>query len=453
MMRWFAPLACAVLLAACSGAPTEVPERRVVTVASVPVMNSFPPTEARRPTRSNAAIARDILALEFQMESGRDLPTLTRFEGPITIALTGDVPAIAPLELARVIGRFRAEAGLDVTAVPRGPASITIEFLPRKRLQSLVPQAACFVVPRVSSWAQYRASRRTDRVDWTTLEKREKVAIFVPSDTSPQEIRDCLHEELAQAMGPLNDLYELSDSVFNDDNFHTVLTGFDMLALRVHYAPDLANGMTRAQVAARLPALLAQLNPGGEFPGRSLTDPTPREWITAIETALGPRATAVERRVAAQRALEIAQSSGWRDARMGFSWFALGRLAMADELDLAVIALAEAAQVYRTLPDAGIHLAHIDMQMAAFALASGQTDEALRLVRRAKPEVIRAENAALLASLLMIEAEALDAQGFTDEARAVRLDSVGWALYGFGAEAEVQARLTEISVLSPLQGG
>ena len=108
MMRWFAPLACAGLLAACSGAQTEVPERRLVTVASVPVMNTFPPTEARHPTRSNAAIARDILALEFQMESGRDLPALTRFEGPITIALTGDVPAIAPLELARVIGRFRA---------------------------------------------------------------------------------------------------------------------------------------------------------------------------------------------------------------------------------------------------------------------------------------------------------------------------------------------------------
>jgi len=34
---------------------------------------------------------------------------------------------------------------------------------------------------------------------------------------SPQEVRDCLHEELAQALGPLNDLYRLPDSVFNDD--------------------------------------------------------------------------------------------------------------------------------------------------------------------------------------------------------------------------------------------
>jgi hypothetical protein len=309
------------------------------------------------------------------------------------------------------------------------------------------------VAPRVSSWSEYRAARRSDRVDWGKLEWREQMAVFVPSDTSPQEVRDCLHEELAQALGPLNDLYELSDSVFNDDNFHTVLTGFDMLVLRLHYAPELANGMDRAEVAARLPGLLARMNPAGNFPGGALTEPTPRAWIEAIEAALGPRSNPVERRIAAERALLIARAEGWRDARLGFSWFALGRLSLADEIDLAVIALAEAAQVYRALPDAGIHLAHIDMQMAAFALSAGQPEEALRLVRRAKPAAQAAENAALLASLMMIEAEALDMQGRTADAQAVRLDSLGWARYGFGAEAEVQARLTEIAVLSPRQGG
>ncbi len=70
------------------------------------------------------------------------------------------------------------------------------------------------------------------------------MAIFLPGDVSPQETRDCLHEEMAQALGPLNDLYRLGDSVFNDDNFHTVLTGFDMLVLRTYYAPDLRSGMT-----------------------------------------------------------------------------------------------------------------------------------------------------------------------------------------------------------------
>ncbi len=86
--------------------------------------------------------------------------------------------------------------------------------------------------------------------------EREKAAIFVPADTSPQEVRDCLHEELAQAMGPLNDLYQLPNSVFNDDNFNTVLTSFDMMMLRMHYAPELHSGMTQAEVAGRLPGML-----------------------------------------------------------------------------------------------------------------------------------------------------------------------------------------------------
>ena len=90
------------------------------------------------------------------------------------------------------------------------------------------------------------------------------VSLFIPSDASPQEIRDCLHEEFAQGLGPLNDLYRLPNSVFNDDNIHTILTDFDMMVLRATYAPELRSGMTRAEVAARLPAILRRINPAGE---------------------------------------------------------------------------------------------------------------------------------------------------------------------------------------------
>lgn len=424
-----------------------------MAIADLPAMKTFPPGRATPPQRSNAGIARDILALEFQMESGRDLPRLTRFSGPITIALTGDVPPTAATDLSRLLDRLRAEAGIDVTPVAAGPASITVEFLPRRRLQAVVPQAACFVVPRVSNWSEYRRARRTDRVDWTRLTTRDQVAVFIPSDTAPQEIRDCLHEEVAQALGPLNDLFELSDSVFNDDNFHTVLTGFDMLVLKVHYAPELANGMDRAAVAARLPAVLSRLNPGGG-PGTPLPPtPTPRPWIEAMETALGPKGTPDQRRSAARQALQIARSQGWADSRLGFSFFAVGRLSLAEDADAAVGALADAARIYRTLPDADIHVAHIDVQMAALALSAGQPADAIKLANRAMPAVTRSQNAALLASLLMIKAEALEMTGNPVQAQALRLDSFGWARYGFGTEDEVRRHLTEFAVLSPLQGG
>ncbi len=237
-------------------------------------------------TRGNAAITQDFMDLTFAMESGRQLPTFSRFEGPITVALTGDVPASAGADLAALITRLRGEAGLDVRPATGGQPAITIDFRPRAQLRRLAPTAACFVVPNVTSLEDYKAKRGTAAVDWANVAQRRQVAIFVPSDASPQEVRDCLHEEMAQAIGPLNDLYRLPDSVFNDDNFHSVLTRFDMLILRAYYAPDLRTGMSRAEVAGLISGIVNRLNPGGAGIGGGDTSTTPKSWSSAIETAL-----------------------------------------------------------------------------------------------------------------------------------------------------------------------
>ena len=445
-------LAGLAVVAACAPAPTapEQPQRGTLATESLPPMKRFGSARVAPPARSNADIARDFLDLGFRMESGRPLPWMTRFEHPVTVRLTGPVPPTAEADLSALLARFRHEAHIDISRAPAGrAANITVQFLPRHQMQALVPQAACFVAPRVSSWEAYRRARRSDAVDWATLTQRETLAVFIPSDTSPQEVRDCLHEEIAQAMGPLDDLYRLTDSVFDDDNFHTILTGFDMLVLRAYYAPELPSGTTRVEAAARLPAILARLNPAGlHIPPAPDPGPTPRAWIDAIEVALGPRSTPRERRAAAGRAVALAQDRGWDDARMAFSWFALGRLALQNEPETAVTAFSEAARIYRGLPDTSVHLAHIDMQMAAFALHSGQDDLALSLADRNIPVAAQAENAALLATFEMIRAAALSALGRPAEARAARLDSLGWARYGFGADRTVRERMAEIADLA-----
>jgi Protein of unknown function (DUF2927) len=423
------------------------------SLSSQPAIRSFPPTAAASPTRSNTDIAADFLDLEFHLESGRALSRLTRFEGPITVALTGDVPPTAQVDLARLLVRLRAEAGIDISAISERNASIMIDFLPRARMQAVVPTAACFVAPRVASWADYRKQRGRDYLDWVTLTRRERIAIFVPSDTSPQEVRDCLHEEMAQAIGPLNDLYRLPDSVFNDDNFHTVLTGFDMLILRLHYSSELRNGMTEPQVAALLPDLLARFNPRGGTDSTSPSDIGPRQWVDAIEAALGPTTRNPRRIKAAEQALAIARSEGWQDNRLAFSHFAVGRLSLGKDVARAVVSFAEAARIYASLPDGPVHTAHVDMQMAAFALSSGQPEVTIALADQAIPVVTRAENAALLATFMLLKAQALDQQGHTDEARALRLDSLGWARYGFGSDDQVRARMNDIAALSPMELG
>ncbi|MBK6468419.1 MAG: DUF2927 domain-containing protein [Rhodobacter sp.] len=399
-------------------------------------------------TRSNATVVRDFMELGFAMESGRVLPVFSRFEGTVTIAMTGDIPASAPADLARLIQRLRAEAGIDVRPATAGEtASITVHFGPRSELRRLAPTAACFVVPNVSSVADYKARRGTAAVDWANVVQRQHVGIFVPSDASPQEVRDCLNEETAQAMGPLNDLYRLPDSVFNDDNFHSVLTPYDMLILRTYYAPELRSGMSADQVAARLPGIVARLNPGGAGMGGMDTSATPKSWKTAIETALGAGGGQGARRAAADRALMIARAQGWTDGRLAFSHFAVARLYVGSDRPRAVEEFSRAAEIYRRLPGAQIHVAHIEMQLAAIAVANAEPQKALAFADRAIPVVRAAQNYALLATVQLIKAEALDMLGRSAEAQALRVDSQQWARYGFGSDAQVRARTREIAAL------
>ena len=94
----------------------------------------------------------------------------------------------------------------------------------------------------------------------------------------------------------------------------------------------------------------------------------------------------------------------------------------------------------------------MSVQLAAFAMSSGDGEAVLNLVDSAMPIAAAHENAALLATLMMFKAEALEMLGRAPEARVMRMDSLGWARYGFGADSNVRARLREIATLNPLKG-
>jgi len=454
----FAPFAFA--LSACIGPVSgtnstlpvsdETPTR--LAQASIPVlppMKVFASPQPAAPTRSNTEIAQDFLDLSFQLESGRSLPVLTRFEGPIRISLSGTpAPGMAD-DLRRLVKRLQSEAGLDID-FGTGPNQITVQAVSSKKIRQYLPEAACFVVPGITQLSEYHAARRRGDTDWAQLQTRKQIAVFVPSDVSPQESRDCLHEELAQALGPLNDLYRLPDSTFNDDNMHTVLTGFDMLILRATYAPELGSGMSREQVARALPGVLARLNPAGQKrPTQSLA-PTSADWIEAVQSALGPRGSTASRASAANRALLIARNAGWQDHRLAFSHFTVARLVQGFDRDTAFAHLTRALRIYRARPETAPHAAHVAAQLAAHAIHGGDADMALALLDGQDQVARQSENAALLASVQMLRAEALDLSGQTQAAGSVRLDSLGWARYGFGPDWAVRAKLNEISALRPV---
>ena len=206
----------------------------------------------------------------------------------------------------------------------RGPqASITVQAVTRDDKFAAThcpmrPVSWCPMSP-IAGRIPGPALGRSSRASWVPVaHPRTSWPFSCPSDASPQEARDCLHEELAQAVGPLNDLYRLPDSVFNDDNVHTVLTGFDMLMLRARFTRRnwRIGHVACRQVAARLPGILARHQPRRS---RRAACPSPllahatRPGSEAVQTALGPRQQAP-----ANAASAAAQRAGYRPVQLGW---------------------------------------------------------------------------------------------------------------------------------------
>ena len=449
-MIWRVALVATLLLVGCDTVPLEQPPTRAhIADSALPPVKGFATPRPVPPQRSNRDMARDFLDLHFKLEGGSSLPIFTRYDRPITLRVTGRPAKNLNGDLANLLSRLQTEAGIDIRRVTDSDALITIESVSSAEIRRALPTAACFVVPNVSSLTEYRRNKRRDKTNWSQLRERNRLAIFVPNDTSPQDVRDCLHEELAQAIGPLNDLYRLPDSVFNDDNVHAVLTGFDMLILRATYAPELATGMSRAQVSARLPAILSRLNPRGNSRPSAPLQETPREWVTAVETAIGPSATEEARKRADNQAAAIAQRLGWKDHRRSFSHFILGRMLQRTDPERALGHFKTAMHYLGAGPSTQLHRAHIATRIAAYEINRGNGRAAQAVLQPNIATAAQFESASLLSTLMLLQAEALTLTGDFDAARSVRLDSLGWARYGFGSDWAVRAKMNEIAALAP----
>jgi hypothetical protein len=305
------------LAALCACAPH--PRQAVTEVRFAP---SLMPTGV---ARANADLAADFMELAFGLETGEKLDRLLRYERPVRVHLAG-LEDYRP-DVEALVMRLRGEAGLDV-ALTEDPAAaqIRVEAVPAAELARTYPTAACFIVPGETSWRGFR--RRGEVLRWSAQTELEGAAIFLPSDAAPQEVRDCLHEELTQALGLANDLYRLPDSVWNDDNLHGAATPFDMLMLRVLHQPELRSGMTRDDAAAALPAILERENPEGRDAPRAARHPESPAWAGAIEVALSQTADRGDRLAAARTAVGIAAEMRPVDHRLAVSLLTLGRLTL-----------------------------------------------------------------------------------------------------------------------------
>ena len=334
------------------------------------------------PKRSNADIARDFLDLSFRLESGRELAVFNplrradhraRHRPP---ARNHDArPRCAhPPPARRGRDRHLAHQRGAGQHHHRGPDP------PRDPPQP-APRGLfswCRASPTFPNTAALAAAPGPTGHSCATARNWRSSC---PADASPQELRDCLHEELAQAIGPLNDLYRLPDSVFNDDNIHAVLTGFR------HADPArLLRARTRQRHVAPRGRGAPARNPRPAQP-RRCGHPRARARPHAAKLDQrhrgGPSApTAAQANANAPRAAPSAsaQSLGWQDHRRAFVHYAMGRLIAATDPDAAMGHFQAADRFFAATPGAGLHRAFVASQLAAHALSRGDGRTALALI-------------------------------------------------------------------------
>lgn len=222
---------------------------------------------AGRVDYANDSLAEVFTILTHDLEGGTSRPNLVRFEGPIRVAMTGAGSNRYQLFLAEYLRMLRNEANIDIAIAPPELANLLVRFVPNLDFVGS-SNAQCIVVDGHPTWAELQQDTTADGLDpFGNIGTLEKATALIPGTLEPLKIRECILEELSQALGTANDLYALGDTIFNDDNAHTWPTRLDLLMLRVLYDPRLRTGLDRQETRTRARTILDEVNPAGTRDG------------------------------------------------------------------------------------------------------------------------------------------------------------------------------------------
>lgn len=258
---------------------------------------------------SNESLADLFVTLTHEIEWGAQRRHLIRYEGPISVGLTGPGADRYSGFIDTYLTELRLRAGVPI-ARGAGPHNLLIRFVSGEDFRARVPRHYCVVAPGRPEWNRFsRSPRRHGTRPFERMERIDAMTVFIPDNAEPYLVRACLIEEIAQALGPTNDLYALGPSIFNDDAAHVWPTRLDYLVLAVLYAPEMRTGLSRRETRQIAMLLLDRLNPEGRGapPLPPLRTREMKDWAEMMRDAFD-RSRSLQKRIASARdALALAQ--------------------------------------------------------------------------------------------------------------------------------------------------
>ena len=390
---------------------------------------------------SNASLAKLFVRLTHDTEWGGQRPHLVRMEEPVVVGLEGPgASAFAPF-LEGYLGWLAAETGIDIHT--GGPArALHLRLVDGAEFARALPAAACVLVPGDPGWDAFRRDpARFGGEAMLRMHRLPEATVFVPDDAIPAHVRRCLIEEIAQALGPLNDLSGLGPSIFNDDFGHVWPTRLDLMMLRVLYAPELATGLGRAETERRARAALDRINPAGlsapPLPAVEAASVPAWERLAARVTRRGLRPET--RLEAAEIALEHAEA-----ALPGTVWHCrslvlAGQAGRGPAPDRARDRLERAERLCAAVHGADDpRIAQIRLLRAGLEMAQGEAEAALAAMDGLEAPLAGHGLDEALAAYYALRTQALALLGRSAEGRRASALARDWGGYALGRAAAVR---------------
>ncbi len=230
---------------------------------------------------SASDLARNVLAIAFHDEfaeagsrlvpSGREA-RLHRWQGPMRVSLVFG-PETPPrqqgadrVEIAAYLSRLSRLTGLQIRLSDRDPNHLILIQSPpeRRAARDLI----LTFVPGMSAAALNSALNMRQDIYCTVFANApagsatyDRALTVIRTELPPLLRKSCIHEELAQALGLVNDSPAARPSIFNDDEEYALLTSQDALMLRLIYDPRLRPGMTLDEARPIVETIAAELVP------------------------------------------------------------------------------------------------------------------------------------------------------------------------------------------------
>jgi len=296
------------------------------------------------------------------------------------------------------------------------------------------------VVPGDTTFDQFR--RAPDRYGGKRLAaatRIEQTSILIPRTAPPYLVRGCLIEEIAQALGPANDLYGLGPSIFNDDAAHVWPTKLDLLMLKVLYQPELHTGMKRSESEVAAWTVLDRVNPQG---AGALDIVLPRQhgmsdWREVTQRIFSRRIQNGERQQLAEQALNLARDLAPNSAYHCQSLTNLGRVLVHVNPKESLLRLREAETVCsRAHGEDDIRIARIRLEKAAAQLSLKQYSELLGGTEGVDQTLAAYGQEERLATIYALRSSAFRAIQQGDKSFEARRLARDWGEFALGVDNE-----------------